>query len=68
MLRGGGVAPSELIGSGEPCKDSIAVPCFCPSCCDGGVVWRLLIVPATMFAAVAMVVAETWMVFGVVVV
>lgn len=35
MLRGGGVAPSEFIGSGESCTDGTAVPCFCPSCCDG---------------------------------
>ena len=68
MLRGGGVAPSEVTGFGEPCKDSTAVPCFCPSCFDGPLGWRLLVVPTTMFAAVTIVAAETWMVFGVIVV
>ena len=66
MFRGGGVAPSEFIGSDEPCVDSVDVPCFCPSCCDGLLVWRSLMVPAVRLLAVAMVAAETWMVFAVV--
>lgn len=68
MLRGGGVAPSEIMGLGEPCKDSVAVTCFCPSCCEGPLVWRVFVARATMFAAVAIVAAETWMVFGAIVV
>ena len=68
MFRGGGVAPSEFRGSDEPCKGSVPVPCLCPSCCDGPFVWRLLVAPATILTAVAMVVAETWMVFGMAVV
>ena len=68
VFNGGGLAPSGILGSGRPCKDSVAVACFCPSCCDGPLVWELLIVSATIFVAVAIVVAETWMVFGVVVV
>ena len=68
MFRGGGVAPSEFTGSGEPCKDNVAVLCFCASCCNGPLVWRLLVVPATIFAAAAMVVAETCIFLGVAVV
>lgn len=59
VFKGGGVAPSEFIGSGEPCKDSVAGSCFCPSCWDELPVWRLLVVTPTIFAAVAIVVAET---------
>lgn len=59
VFKGGGVAPSELIGSGALCKDSVIVPCSCPSCCDGPLRWGLVVVSATIFAAVAMVVGAT---------
>ena len=68
VFKGGGVTPSELIGSGEPCKDSVATSCFSPSCCDEPFAWRLLVVASAVFAAMAMVIAETWIVLGVVVV
>ena len=62
VFKGGGVTLSELIGSGELRKDSVATSCFSPSFCDE------IFAASALFAAVGMVVAETWIVLGVVVV